>query len=197
MTLFTKQFPANIYAIAFVAFALFLTSCGKDTIAKSLGYICDNKNELKNLKTLTDVRNNFKIDIPENWKREFFVDNYESRLYCADTTKELNSTYTFDLGHYSGKLTIDEAFIKKAKGIATKNKSAEILNSKIITLNGKPGYCIVTKSTNASFAYQTLQAYFKNKNDSYYFFKLDVYGSENMDTRFCEALNLLENSKMN
>jgi len=175
---------------------LIISSCTNNTIASTLGYSCVSEKGFTNLKSLTDVKNNFEIKIPEHWKKEFFVDNSESRLYCADTTKELNSTYIFDLGHYSGKLKIDTAFIKKAKKAISKNGSELILKSKKITFQNKPGYCFVSKSTSEKFEYQTLHAYISNKNNTYYLLKIDVYGTTHIEERFCEALSLFKNTQM-
>ena len=71
------------------------------TVASLIG--CTNKNtknpfdtECKsltfydNLKTCKEPNGNFEIKLPENWKREFFVSENESRFYFADTTKELS-----------------------------------------------------------------------------------------------------------
>lgn len=184
----TLKHPIFIFAIS-----LFFLSCTDESIDKKLGFNCGKTIDFTNLKSTDDAKNKFSIAIPTNWKKELFVDVAESRLYCADTTKELNNTYIFDLAHYEGNLVLDSAFVKKAKQEILSFSTSKILKTNHLKFQKKTAYSILSSTKNLGFDSQHLLVYVLSNKNSYYVFKADVYGLENVDERFCEALQLFNN----
>ncbi len=143
---------------------------------------------------IKDPKKTFEIEIPTNWKREFFIDNGESRLYCADTTKELTKTYILDLGYYEGNIELTDVFVEKIKNRILQSSDAKILKTSKFKSHNKEGIAILYNSSFLNFKSKTLQAYLKNNNESHYLLKIDTYGEEITDRRICEALSLFENA---
>ncbi|MFC2109984.1 hypothetical protein ACFLRU_06645 [Bacteroidota bacterium] len=172
---------------------LFFSSCKQQSIKHTLAFDCETTNYLQQLIKIKDAKKTFELSIPENWKRELFVDTNESRLYCADTTKELNEAYIFDLGYFNNEIKFDNSFIS--------NLTNELSNDNIIkkgTFNEKNRayYYILSSSKNLGFPSKNLTIYLKNKNNGHYRLKLDVYGDKNTTQRFCEALSIFDKANL-
>lgn len=191
----TKQnFKLAIYLICLTCF---LPACDSKSIEKELGYNCNLAKDFKNLTNIKDAKLTFEVKIPENWKRELFVNNIESRLYAADTTKELNNTYIYDFGYYSGELKTDEEFqLNLHKEINSFGKST-ILKKKNFKVKNKDAYFVSYKTEKEHLNSNSILLFLRNKNNSFYKLKVDVYGQNNKEQRFCEALSLLETTTLN
>lgn len=174
--------------------SLTLLSCNTNSLKRNIGFDCDATSDFSNLIEIKDAKLTFETKIPSNWKRELFVDNYESRLYAADTTKELNHAYIFDLGHYSGELIIDKNFKTKISNEINSLNKSKITEAKIFTYKEKEVFYISYNSENGNIASNNIQLYLKNKNNSYYKLKIDVYGKTNIEQRFCKAIELFEHT---
>tara|TARA_B100000809_G_scaffold264657_1_gene321076 strand:+ start:4723 stop:5136 length:414 start_codon:yes stop_codon:yes gene_type:complete len=131
------------------------------------------------------------MKIPLSWKKEMFVNQNETRLYFADTTRQLNETFIIDIGLNFSKTKIDSTFIREIKKQIQENKNTKLIKESKITLKEKPGFVIQTKIEELSIEKNCIEIYLNNKNDSYYILKIDAYGKENIESRFCEAIQLL------
>lgn len=171
---------------------IFFTSCKNEKLSNSLNFNCSEVPLLKNLKNVSEPNGNFQIKIPSNWKKEFFISDKESRLYFADTTKELNQAYIADIGLFQIKKKIDKKFLQEKLDEIKGKNHLELKSSKKILFKEKPGYIFHITQNLQNIEKNTFEIYLQNKNRSYYLIKVDVYGTENQTTRFCEALALLE-----
>jgi hypothetical protein len=180
-----------------LAIAIFLcvTSCKKENLSNSLSFICSGGLELNNFKNIKEPNGNFEIKIPANWKKEFFISERESRLYFADTTKELNQSYITDIGLYQNKKVINGLFFKEKLDSIKNESHLELTSSTKISFQEKPGYILHTTQNYKNTEKNTFEIYLQNKNRSYYLIKVDIYGKENQATRFCNALSLIEKGK--
>jgi hypothetical protein len=189
---FLKQNLIALIATCFIS--LTFISCNSNSLKKKIGFDCDSSSAFNNLIEIKDAKLTFETQIPSNWKRELFVDNYESRLYAADTTKELNNAYIFDLGHYSGELKIDKNFKTKISNEINSLNNSKITEEKTFIHKEKEVFYISYSSENANITLNNIQLYLKNKNNSFYKLKIDVYGKENIEQRFCNAIELFEHT---
>ncbi len=180
-----------LYVSFLFVFSLSLTSCAEKNINNLLDIHCDNNYEFRELKSTTDTRGNFEMKIPLSWKKEMFVNQNETRLYFADTTRQLNETFIIDIGLNFSKTKIDSTFIREIKKQIQENKNTKLIKESKITLKEKPGFVIQTKIEELSIEKNCIEIYLNNKNDSYYILKIDAYGKENIESRFCEAIQLL------
>lgn len=172
----------------FIFFSTLLMSCSSENIQNSLEIDCDTDYEFSELTTTKDTRGNFEMKIPKTWKKEMFVNQDETRLYFADTTRQLNETFIIDIGLYFSKTIIDDAFIKN---VTKEIKQNNLVQKNAITYKEKSGYAIQFFSKELNLAKNSIEIYLNNKNDSYYLLKIDAYGDQNIENRFCEALQLL------
>lgn len=179
----------------FLVFAYILGACNSKSVASELGFDCHQTANSEKTAWLKDVKNTFEIAIPSHWKKEFYVDNYESKLYCADTLKELNNTYLLHLGWHAGALTIDSLFTNKVKLAILKKDEGKLIKSKTFRSHNKDCYGVLSQSNNQGIFTHNLQVYLANKNESYYLLDLAVYGHEQIEKRICEALNLFEQAQ--
>lgn len=172
---------------------LSLNGCSKNKISDHLNFSCNTNYKFTNLKACLEPNENYKINLPNNWKREFFVSKNESRLYYADTTKELHKTYISDVGLYFKKTNINQDFLVGRISELEQDYGMQVIDSRNIVFQKKKGLLIyVSKETPAI---NSIELYLQNKNNSYFLIKIDVYGNENQHERLCEALSIIEISE--
>lgn len=180
--------------LVFLSICLFVTlSCSKQKLKNSINLNCEVTTLNQEIKRITEPNGDFEVQLPKNWKREFFISENESRLYFADTTKELNKTFIIDIGLYKKKKSIDDDFFQsKLKSLETEQP----ITSEKISFQEKNGYLFYFKSENLNLIKNSIEIYLQNRNKSFYKIIIDVYGNENIQERFCEALNMVEKSKL-
>lgn len=183
MKWFKKSFCAILLGIL-------ASSCSKQDLQSKMSFQCASSKPLEKLKKLTDVKNTFSIKIPKNWKKELYVSSKESRIYFADTTKELEDAYIFDIGYLQEPQTIDSNF--------TSNFQKELIKkNQILDQSGKffhaekEGYFFLSSSKNFGMSAKNLHVYISG-NTFCYRIKIDVYGDQNIESRFCEALQFFD-----
>lgn len=178
-------------SLLFLIFSVSLTSCSKDTISSNFNYNCNYNFEYPKLQTTKDTNGNFEIKIPFNWKKEFFMSDSETRLYFADTTRQLTEAFIIDIGLYNSPQKIEEEYLKEIKKEIRNSKNAKVTD-KTITFQEKPGYILEIQLTEMNINKNSIHIYLQNKNNSYYFIKIDAYGTELINKRLCEALQILD-----
>jgi len=171
---------------------IFLASCKKKNFRDSLELDCSQEVRFSNLKTTLEPKGNFKINIPTHWKKEFFISEKESRLYFADTTKQLNESYIIDIALHQNKKILDSEFLNKKLDSIKTTKHLKLINSKKIIFQEKPGYLFHTRRNNYGIDKNTFDIFLQNRDRSYYLIRIDMYGDSNQTTRLCEALALIE-----
>lgn len=183
---------SSFYVFLFIFFGTLMTSCSDKKISTLLQFNCEKNYEFSELQSTKDTRGNFEMKIPKSWKKELFVSQDVTRLYFADTTQQLNETYIIDIGLFFSATTIDSDFIKKTHNNIQQDKTLSLIEESGITFHKKSGFAIRTKNNELNFENNCIEIYLNNKNNSYYIIKIDAYGNENIDERFCEALQLLD-----
>jgi hypothetical protein len=169
-----------------ILLGILASSCSVNDLQSKLSFQCSSSKSLENLKKLTDVKNTFSIKIPKNWKRELYVSSKESRIYFADTTKELEDAYIFDIGYLKESQAIDNNFIANFQKELTKNNQILEQSGKFFHAE-KKGYFFLSSSENFGMSSKNLHVYIQG-NTFCYRVNIDVYGDQNIESRFCEAL---------
>jgi len=153
---------------------------------------CSSPRNFTNTKTYKDVLKHFEIEIPKSWKTELYYDEYQSKLYTADTTKQLRETYILDFTWHQGELMFDKDFettvtenaINKMKLIPVKSGYGEFLD--------KPSYYQISTAKSDDLSWHYLEIYVRFNVDEYYTFTAKIYGSEFVSDRICSSLSLFK-----
>lgn len=163
------------------------TSCNEKTALETI-LNCSNSFSLSKTKEIKDVKKNFKIHVPTNWKTELYYDAFQSAVFTADTTKQLTETFILDTTWKNGELILDPAFEEKIKS----NPELTVIASQFENIHDKPAYWHHSKGIKNNFEYHLLDVYIKTSIDSYILISTQVYGKENINKRFCESMQLIK-----
>ena len=170
-----------------------LVACQNNTLSDTLAFACSSKTNFQRLDSQVDTRNSFEISVPSSWKKEFFVDATISSFYCADTLKELQTTYLLDISHYNDKLPKLQQLQNKVKSAVFRKPEGKIVDEKELLFKEKETYYLYSTHTENQILTHTLELYMANKNNSFYRITLDIYGNSQVEKRICEALSLIDN----
>jgi hypothetical protein len=170
-----------------------IVSCKKDEIGTQLG--CVSSKSLSNTKVYKDALKKFKLELPQNWKTQLYVDEYKSEIYSADTTIELTSSFILDVAWHQGTVEFDDDFVKKFVDIQLKNELLLIEQGEM-TVKGFPAFYDHSKGHHNGFDYNFVQIYIKTAQDEYYTLSSKVYGIDNIDERLCTSLSILDDMEL-
>ncbi|NJB81809.1 hypothetical protein [Wenyingzhuangia aestuarii] len=156
---------------------------------------CNSNTEFHHTKSIRDVKNGFEISIGENWKRELYFDDYQSRIYAADTTRSFSASFLIDITRFKGKIIIEEAFKNKISQQILAKPRTYIIKDKLITFKNKPAYAVYSFQKNATNASYTIQCYVADK-EHYYLLSSQINGSQNLAQNSCEIVSIFNSLKM-
>ncbi|UMB61277.1 hypothetical protein MHL31_03515 [Lutibacter sp. A80] len=165
-----------------------LTSCKKQS-ELSNRFNCKTS-KITNPKVYTDFKNNFKIAIPTNWKTELYYNDYQSEIFAADTTKQLSETYIIDVAFNYGNLEFNDEFYKKTAAIIA-NSNLKNVKSDTLQFKSKPAYYYMVSGTKKGFTYNQFNLLVKLSPETYFTAYSEIYGTNTIDERICESINLL------
>ncbi|AOW19844.1 hypothetical protein [Urechidicola croceus] len=177
------KFKVSILLLFLITF----TSCAKKTLLEQT-INCSGSASINNSKVYKDIKKNFTIKIPKDWKTQFYYDNYQSDISSADTTKQLTKTFILNTSSKQGELILDRNFESTIK---SKNKY-EIINSQFENILNKPSYWYIAKGKKNNFEYQNLNLFIQTSVDTYLEIKTEVYGNENINERLCKAISIIK-----
>lgn len=161
-------------------------SCTKKTELDK-AFSCNNSTSFSETKTIKDIKNNFKINVPTNWKTQLYYDDFQSDVFSADTTKQLTETYILDTSWKLGELELNKEF--ESKIISSTDMT--VVNSKFEDIQEKPAFWYHLKGENKGYDYHVLHIFIKTTVDSYLEIKTSVYGNKNVEKRLCESIQLI------
>ena len=172
-----------------VLFIILITtvSCSKNT-ALETAFDCSNRVSFSDTKKVKDIKKNFTMSVPTNWKTQLYYDEFQSDIFTADTTKQLSDTYILDTSWKLGELQLNTEFETKMLS----STDMTVVNSKFEDIQEKPAFWYVLKGENKGFDYQVLHIYIKTSVDTYLEIKTEVYGTENVHKRLCESIQLIK-----
>lgn len=185
----TKNQLIQIF-ISGMLFSLILSSCQNSQFEREFG--CETPMSFSHTKTYKDVLNHFEIEIPKSWKTSLYYDEYQSKLYTADTTRNLSESYILDITWHQGELVIDAEFeelVSKQVGrefnlIPVKSGEGEFLDL--------PGYYHISTGKKNDLSWHYLQVYLKYSTDEYYTLTSKIYGNELVTERICASFAIFK-----
>lgn len=155
---------------------------------------CPSITIIKDAKIVTDIRKEYSVNIPKHWKTSFYIDDFQSDIYIADTLKPLTKSFILSISKKEGSLNIDENFEVLLK-TAIEKQPLEVTKIKPIIFKEIPSYYAVSKGVKNQFPYHEIQMFIPYLN-YFYEFKIEVYGNEAINERFCEAIQLIESCQL-
>lgn len=171
--------------VVITVFGIVLSSCKNSQFERE--FSCDTPMSFSNTKTYKDVLSHFEIDVPKNWKTSLYYDEYQSKLYTADTTRNLSESYIIDVSWHQGELIIDddlERLVSEQVGrefnlIPVKAGEGEFLDY--------PSYYHISTGKKNNMSWHYLQIYLKYAPDEYYTLTSKIYGDELVTERICAS----------
>ena len=170
-----------------------LSSCTKSSLL--VEFNCDNK-YFKDLEKVTDVKNLFSVEIPNNWKTNLFYDDLQSSIYTADTTKQLTETILLDITFINKQIRFNDNFQLK---VEQENLYKKLIQTKkvIKTFKSKLTFIAVSKGRKEKYNYKKIEAYIKINEDNFILAKAEIYGDSLVKERTCKAINILNKIDIN
>lgn len=183
--------PENYLLILVIS--IFFYSCQK-TSSLNQHFRCDYAS-YSNLKTHKDIKKNFTIGIPNNWKTNYYFDNTSSSIYTADTAVKFTETTIIDATFVADPISIDTSFTKK---ILKENKQKQLqkIKSKTITFLKSPTYLNLSKGRKRNFDYTILNLFIQQPT-GFLHVKTEVYGDKFVDERICKSLGIVNTIQWN
>lgn len=174
---------------------LLIVSCQKPTAIEE-HFNCKSVSNYNNLKTVSDFRKNFTVELPQNWKKNLYFDDTQSSISTADTTLNLTKTTLLDISHIYGSVEFDASFKKK---IISENKAMDLENitSTITTFKDKPAFINVAKGKVGNYSYMVLNIFAKIDVANFLQIKTEVYGDSLVENRFCKAQKIINKIQLN
>ena len=167
-----------------------LSSCSNQS-ELSRSFNCENSNN-ENKTIQKDFHNNFKLNIPISWKTELYYDNFQSEIFTADTVKQLTETYILDLSYNLGSVQFNDDYFFKNDSILS-NRNLKIIKSKNILFQDKPSFWYVSKGVKNGYTYHQFNLTVVLSENSYFNSFIEVYGEDDVDSRICDAISIIEN----
>lgn len=168
---------------------ILITSCSKKSNLQK-EFICETQN-FTNTETINDFKNKFSITIPKHWNTQLYFNNLQTQIFTADTTKNFTNTYKLNFEFNSGNLIVNDEFINQVK-TNLKEKNLQILKTKVDEFKDKPSFWTVSKGKKATYDYYYFEMFVKYFNLNYFKITSEIYGTKNINERFCESIAIIE-----
>jgi hypothetical protein len=173
----------------FFLLIIVIISCKKESDL-SKKFDCNYK-VLSNLKTYSDFKNNFKLNVPATWKTTKYYSDVQSEIFTADTLKQLTETYILKTSYALGSFNFDTDFYQKTDSIIHQN-NLKTIKSGTTTFIELPTFWYVVKGEKNGFSYHQFNLISKKGDLAYFTASVEIYGDLNVDERICESIALLE-----
>ena len=182
----------SVIRIAFIS--IFIISCNKTELEKE--FSCNSKSFDGATELVTDIKKTFSIQLSKHWKTNLFYDKIQSSIYTADTTKQLTETVLIDVTQLKKGYQFNGAFMKQL----TTNDSITKLTSKQkkqFQFKNKKAFYTISNGKKGEFSYQILNIFLQQNERSSFHLKTEIYGDDNVNKRFCEAIHTLNTITIN
>ena len=179
------------YSILLAVLAFSFLGCENSKFERE--FDCDTPVHFTNTKTYKDVLNHFEIDIPKNWRTKLYYDELQSKVYTADTTKQLSESYIIDVTWRQGELIFNDEFEEKVNELASRDFQLIPVKSGYGKFLDKPSYYHISTGKNANMNWHFLQIYVQYNTDEYYLLSSKIYGDDFVSERICATFALFKN----
>lgn len=185
----TLHFNRSFILISFTLLVLF--SCRNKSVFPEELTSCKKKFLPENLEYVTDFKQNFSIGIPKHWNTKMYYDNFRSEIFSADTIKPISETFILQVSHIQSTIQINDTLIKS---LDEKSIDHSRTHEMVKYHQFKDWEALIYASSGIenNLPLYIFQDYIKIDQDRFLLMKVDIYGSENVKERLCEALKLLE-----
>ncbi len=179
----------TIFCLIFIT----LFSCKKK---KDLGTLLNiNKHtQFNHSKVIRDVKNNFEITIGDTWKRELYFDDYQSRIYAADTTRNYSSSFIIDITRFKGKIILDKAFKNELLTNIEKAPKNYMISNGFLQFNKQPAYYVFSFERQHQKEIYTLDYYIED-DEYYYLLRSTINTSKNLPNSLDESVTIFNSLK--
>jgi hypothetical protein len=179
------------HLIAFIVlFGLLLGSCKNSQFERE--FACETPMSFSNTKTYKDVLSHFEIDIPKNWKTSLYYDEYQSKLYTADTTRNLSESYIIDVSWHQGELIIDDDLERLVSEQVGREFNLIPVKAGEGEFHDYPAYYHISTGKKNNLNWHYLQIYLKYETDEYYTLTSKIYGDELVTERICASFAIFK-----
>lgn len=179
----------KLYSLCILGF-LVLISCTKQTkINKQFN--CKSTYHSSALEEITDVKKEYTVTFPKNWKTNLYYDAIQSSIYGADTTKQLSKTTILDVSLIHQKINFDAQFqlLLEKENLA---KNLITINTKIIDFKNKKAFFSVSIGKKNNLKLKLLDLFIKVDENRFLHSKTTIYGDSLIDQRICNTIDLIE-----
>jgi hypothetical protein len=176
--------------VAALLLSLALGACKNTRFEREFG--CETPLGFSNTKTYKDVLSHFEIDIPKSWKTSLYYDEYQSKLYTADTTRNLSESYIIDVTWHQGELVINEEFDRLVSEQADREFDLVPVKSGEGDFLDLPAYYHISTGKKNDMNWHYLQVYLKYNTDEYYTLTSKIYGNVLVTERICASFALFK-----
>lgn len=177
------------YLVRFCVVFLVFFSCSKPS-ELSGDFNCG-VTKLKNKTQILDFNKNFRLNVPDNWKTEFYYNKNTSEIFTADTTKQLTETYILDASFNLGTVVFDTRFFARNDSIASLKK-LNVIQSKKLNFQSKESYYYILKGFKNNYPYHQFNLTVKLTDQSYFNTYVEIYGEDAVDARICKAIAIID-----
>ncbi len=167
-----------------------LIGCSKEKEISSF-FNCKNNNINEKSTLTTDFKKHFRLNLPSSWNTKLYYSDYQSEIFAADTTKQLTDSFIIDTAFNTGKLNIDDSFIKKNDSLFNSN-NLEIIKSSKGEFQSMPSCWYLVKGTKNNFEFHQLILWVNLSKKEYFSCYIDIYGNENIEERICKVVAIIE-----
>lgn len=185
----------NSFAFLFLSIVVLLLciSCEKQTDL-SKEFSCKDSNQLQQLEVVTDFNNNFMVSLPKHWNTKLYYDSVQSEIFSADTLKSLTKSYIMNFSWVSDSIEISKKLQEKVRQKSLENNMKTAKES-FHNYSDKKAYAHLGVGENNTYAFHVFQYYVKFNDENYLRIKAEFYGDADFDSRFCEAISIIETIK--
>jgi hypothetical protein len=180
----------RIYQIVIICLLLGCTNACQDKNELEKKFNCD-KTEIGKLKRTFDFNKNFSLNIPMNWKSNFFYSSSVSEIFIADTTKQLSESYIFNASFHIAELNFDTDFHKKTDSLLLAN-NMEMVASEKLTFMEKESYWYLVEGEKNGFPVHQFNFMMKRNHSTYFSSSTEIYGDKEVYERLCSSFYLLK-----
>lgn len=175
--------------IYFFIFSALLAGCRPSSTLKK-DFSCPRSSALTNTETVLDFKENFSVELPRSWKTSLYYDDYKSEIFSADTTQVFQNAYVLEFGLFNGTVQINPDFQKKVHE-KTLEKQLVLVKDKFADFHKHKGYYHLGKGFDKGTQITVFQYYIQVSNTQYLLAKSEIYGTEQVDERLCESIELI------
>lgn len=187
------KYSWTFYLLTITA-VLLIFSC-QDKSELSEEFSCKNRKKLQQLEIVDDFNKNFTVKIPKHWNTKLYYDSVQSEIFSADTIKSLTESYIMDFAMVSSPLEITEKLQDEVLKKSGEN-DMETIKENFHSFHGYDAYAHLGVGKNKNYIFYVFQYYIGIDKEKYMLIKTEFYSDNNFDSRFCEALSIIETIKI-